>query len=56
LGGADLLEHVERLPADGNGAERQRAAHATGGMPAVLRAVAIDPDSSRVPYVARGQP
>jgi glutamate---cysteine ligase / carboxylate-amine ligase len=52
LGGEDLLEHVERLLADGNGADRQRAAHATGGMPAVLRAVAIEPDSRGVPDLA----
>ena len=30
------LEEVERLLAEGNGAARQRAAHARGGMPAVL--------------------
>jgi glutamate---cysteine ligase / carboxylate-amine ligase len=52
LGGEDLLEHIERILAEGNGADRQRAAHATGGMPAVLRAVAIEPDTSRVPEVA----
>jgi carboxylate-amine ligase len=34
-----LLEHVERIVIDGNGADRQRAAHAVGGMQAVLRAV-----------------
>src|SRR3954447_4040223 len=36
-----LLEHVERIVVDGNGADRQRAAHAIGGMPEVLRAVSI---------------
>ena len=52
LGGEDLLEHVEDILAAGNGADRQRAAHATGGMPAVLRAVAIDPNRNRVAEVA----
>jgi carboxylate-amine ligase len=33
---ADALQHVERILAEGNGADRQRAAHARGGMPAVL--------------------
>jgi glutamate---cysteine ligase / carboxylate-amine ligase len=31
------LEGVERILADGGGADRQRAAHARGGMPALLR-------------------
>jgi carboxylate-amine ligase len=31
------LEEVERILRDGNGADRMRAAHAEGGMPAVLR-------------------
>jgi carboxylate-amine ligase len=44
-----LLEHVQRIVADGNGADRQRAAHAVGGMPAVLRAVAIDAQSAPEP-------
>ncbi|MFL5860769.1 MAG: YbdK family carboxylate-amine ligase [Solirubrobacteraceae bacterium] len=35
-GGADGLEHVERILAEGNGALRQRRAFAAGGMPAVL--------------------
>ena len=30
------LEEVERILVDGNGADRMRAAHAEGGMPAVL--------------------
>jgi len=35
--GADaLLEEVERILRDGNGADRMRAAHSAGGMPAVL--------------------
>jgi carboxylate-amine ligase len=38
LGGVDpALEEVERILTDGNGAERQRAAHARGGMPGLLR-------------------
>jgi glutamate---cysteine ligase / carboxylate-amine ligase len=36
LGCSASLQHVERLLSDGNGATRQRAAHAVGGMPAVL--------------------
>jgi hypothetical protein len=34
------LEGVERIVRDGNGADRQRAAHARGGMPALLRYLA----------------
>jgi glutamate---cysteine ligase / carboxylate-amine ligase len=38
LGGEDpALEGVERILADGGGADRQRAAHARGGMPGLLR-------------------
>jgi carboxylate-amine ligase len=37
----ERLADVERIVAEGNGADRQRAAHARGGMQAVLRAVAI---------------
>jgi carboxylate-amine ligase len=36
LGGEDALTEVGRVLRDGNGAERMRAAHASGGMPAVL--------------------
>ncbi len=36
LGGADALAGVERILAEGNGADRQRAAHARGGMAALL--------------------
>ena len=36
LGSADALEGIERILAEGNGADRQRAAHARGGMPALL--------------------
>jgi len=38
-GAEDALEEVERILADGNGAERMRANHANGGMPAVLAAL-----------------
>jgi len=31
------LEEVERIARDGNGAERQRAIHARGGMKSLLR-------------------
>ena len=37
LGSEAPLEEVERILRDGNGADRQRAAHDSGGMPAVLR-------------------
>ena len=36
LGSADALEGIERILVEGNGADRQRAAHARGGMPALL--------------------
>jgi glutamate---cysteine ligase / carboxylate-amine ligase len=36
LGSAGALEGVERILAEGNGADRQRAAHARGGLPALL--------------------
>jgi carboxylate-amine ligase len=36
------LEEVERILAEGNGADRMRAAHARGGMPAVLAALAAE--------------
>ena len=36
LGSGDALEGIERILAEGNGADRQRAAHARGGMPALL--------------------
>src|SRR3954447_5008784 len=35
-GACALLEEVERILRDGNGADRMRAAHSAGGMPAVL--------------------
>ena len=47
LGAADALEGVERILADGNGADRQRAAHARGGMPALLGLLV---DEARRPY------
>src|SRR3954451_20232160 len=36
LGGADALEEIERIVAEGNGAERQRRVHGEGGMEALL--------------------
>src|SRR5918911_4829741 len=36
LGGGAALEGVERILREGGGAARQRAAHARGGMPALL--------------------
>jgi carboxylate-amine ligase len=36
VGAEDQLELVERILRDGGGADRQRAAHARGGMPALL--------------------
>jgi carboxylate-amine ligase len=41
--GADAeLEEVERILAEGNGADRQRAAHARGGMAEVLRSLVAE--------------
>src|SRR3954453_916891 len=36
LGGADALEEIERIVAEGNGADRQRRVHGEGGMEALL--------------------
>jgi carboxylate-amine ligase len=36
-GAEDALEEVARILREGNGADRMRAAHAQGGMPAVVR-------------------
>ena len=36
LGAEDALEEVERILREGNGADRMRARHASGGMAAVL--------------------
>jgi carboxylate-amine ligase len=36
LGSGDALQGIERILAEGNGADRQRAAHARGAMPALL--------------------
>jgi carboxylate-amine ligase len=48
LGAAPPLEGVERILANGTGADRQRAAWTAGGMPAVLRAVTIPRHSNRL--------
>lgn len=40
LGGGGGLEEIDRILLDGNGAERQRAAHAEGGIEAVLERLA----------------
>jgi carboxylate-amine ligase len=40
LGSDGALEQLDRLLAGGGGADRQRAAHARGGMPALLRLLA----------------
>ena len=37
VGAEPALEEVDRILQEGNGADRMRAAHAEGGMPAVLR-------------------
>jgi glutamate---cysteine ligase / carboxylate-amine ligase len=42
LGSEAELEEVERILAEGNGADRQRAAHARGGMPEVLRTLVAE--------------
>jgi carboxylate-amine ligase len=40
LGGEGALEEIERILAEGNGAERPRRVHAEGGMPALLEDLA----------------
>jgi carboxylate-amine ligase len=47
LGSGDALEGIERILAEGNGADRQRAAHARGGMPALLDLLVAE---AEVPY------
>lgn len=42
LGDADALTEIERLLRDGGSADRQRAAHARGGMPALLAHLAAE--------------
>ena len=42
LGSEDELAGIERILRDGNGADRQRAAHERGGMPALLEHLAED--------------
>jgi carboxylate-amine ligase len=48
LGSQDALEELGRLLREGNGADRQRAAHARGGMPAVL-ALLVGETAARYP-------
>jgi glutamate---cysteine ligase / carboxylate-amine ligase len=47
LGAADALEGIERILAEGNGADRQRAAYARGGMSALVGGLI---DEGRRPY------
>lgn len=47
LGSEAAVRGVERILAEGNGADRQRAAHARGGMPALLRLLV---DEAATPY------
>jgi carboxylate-amine ligase len=47
LGSADALDGIERILAEGNGADRQRAAYTRGGMPALLAGLI---DEGRQPY------
>jgi carboxylate-amine ligase len=42
LGGEDALAEVERILREGNGADRMRAAHAAGGMRAVLEGLVAE--------------
>jgi glutamate---cysteine ligase / carboxylate-amine ligase len=44
LGSADALEGIERILGEGNGADRQRAAHARGGMRALLDLLVAETD------------
>jgi carboxylate-amine ligase len=52
----DSLGHVERLLAEGNGADRQRRAFAAGGLPAVVRALVRETAASAAPPAQRGTP
>jgi carboxylate-amine ligase len=47
-GSAGAIDHLERMLAEGNGAVRQRAAFARGGMPEVLRRLTADTAAGRV--------
>jgi carboxylate-amine ligase len=47
LGSGDALDGIERILAEGSGADRQRAAHARGGMPALLDLLVAE---AEVPY------
>jgi glutamate---cysteine ligase / carboxylate-amine ligase len=42
VGAEDALEEVQRILREGNGADRMRAAHAAGGMPAMLERLVAD--------------
>jgi carboxylate-amine ligase len=42
LGGGGALEEIDRILADGNGADRQRRVHEEGGIPALLRHLAAE--------------
>ncbi|HET7416216.1 MAG TPA: YbdK family carboxylate-amine ligase [Solirubrobacterales bacterium] len=46
LGGAAVLEEVDRILADGNGADRQRRVHEQGGMAELLRQLAAETQGS----------
>ena len=48
LGVERELAGIERIVAEGNGADRQRAAHAHGGMPAVLELLVAE---AAEPYI-----
>ena len=50
---AGALHSLERLLADGNGAERQRRAHARGGLPAVLEQLADETSTTRSHHTPR---
>jgi carboxylate-amine ligase len=47
-GSAGAIDHLERMLAEGNGAVRQRAAFARGGMPEVLCRLTADTAAGRV--------
>jgi carboxylate-amine ligase len=50
LGDEDALAGVERILAEGNGADRQRAAHARGGMEAMLGLLVAEAEAPQSAY------
>jgi glutamate---cysteine ligase / carboxylate-amine ligase len=56
FGSEDALTEVERVLRDGNGADRMRAAHAAGGMPAVLERLVAEAAEPLYGYTSTTSP